>query len=304
MTSWQAGTLFSVGTAFCWAMSAMAFESAAKRVGSLVVNLVRLVIALLLLTAFCWYHRGLPLPTDASREAWVYLSLSGFVGFFIGDMALFRAFVVMGARLSTLLMSLAPPMAALIAYLALDERIPLQGWIGMAVTLGGILWVVSERLHDEDPRALRRVTTWGLVLGMIGALGQAAGAVLSKKGMGGGPDPFDPVAATQIRAIAGVVGFILVLGIGGYMPRVFQSLKRPGAMGFMTLGAFIGPFVGVSLFHASLQLIPTGVAQTIAATVPVIIIPFVIVLYREHVTWRAAFGAAVTVIGVAILVMA
>src|SRR5688572_13402488 len=89
MTAWQEGTLYSVGTAFCWTLSAIAFESASRRVGSLVVNLVRLVIAFGFLVLWCWYARGLPLPTDASRETWLYLSLSGLLGFFIGDMALF-----------------------------------------------------------------------------------------------------------------------------------------------------------------------------------------------------------------------
>ncbi len=299
MTAWQEGTLLSVGTAFCWTLSALAFESASRRVGSLVVNLVRLVIAFAFLVGWCWYHRGLPLPTDASRERWVYLSLSGLLGFFIGDMALFRAFVVMGARLSTLFMSLAPPMAALLGYLMLGERIPLTGWVGITITLSGVVWVVSERLRDEDPARLRRVTAAGIALGVIAAMGQAVGAVFSKKGMEGG---YDPAAATQIRALAGIAGFTLMLAVIGYLPRALASFKKPREITLMTLGAFVGPFIGVTLFHAALQRVQTGVAQTITATIPVIIIPFVIVLYKEHVTPRAIFGAVVTVIGVAILV--
>jgi drug/metabolite transporter (DMT)-like permease len=260
---------------------------------------VRLVIAFGFLVLWNKFHRGLWWPSDASRDRWIYLSLSGLIGFFIGDMALFRAFVVMGARLSTLFMSLAPPMAALIGYLVLGERIPLTGWVGMVVTLSGIVWVVSERLKEEDPRALRRVTTGGVLLGVVAALGQAVGAVFSKRGMQGG---YDPAASTQIRALAGIVGFTVMLTVIGYLPRVFASLKKPAAMGQMTFGAFVGPFIGVTLFHAALQRIQTGVAQTITATIPVLIIPFVIVLYKEHVTPRAIFGSVVTVIGVAILV--
>ena len=298
MDRWHEGTLFAIVTALCWTISSIAFESASRRIGSLVVNLVRLVIAFAFLTAWCWYARGRALPTDASRHTWLYLSLSGLVGFFVGDMALFRAFVVMGARLSTLFMSLAPPLAALIGYLLLGERIPLRGWVGMTVTLLGIVWVASERLREEDPRALRRVTAWGLTLGVIAALGQAVGAVLSKKGMGN----YDPAASTQIRALAGIVGFTLVIALIGHLPRTLASLKKPGPMGLMTIGALAGPSIGVALFHAALQRIQTGVAQTITATVPVLIIPFVIVFYREHVSWRAMLGAVVTVVGVVILV--
>jgi drug/metabolite transporter (DMT)-like permease len=194
---------------------------------------------------------------------------------------------------------LAPPMAALIGYLMLGERIPLTGWVGMVVTLGGIVWVVSERLKEEDPRALRRVTVSGIMLGVVAAMGQAVGAVFSKRGMQGG---YPPAASTQIRALAGIVCFAVMLTVIGYLPRVFASLKKPAAMGQMTFGAFVGPFIGVTLFHAALQRVQTGVAQTITATIPVLIIPFVIVLYKEHVTRRAIFGSVMTVVGVAILI--
>lgn len=302
MDSWQQGTIFAVGTALCWTISSVSFESASRRVGSLVVNLIRLVIAVGFMALWNWYRRGMAWPSDAPRETWLWLSISGLLGFFVGDMALFRAFVLMGARLSSLVMSLAPPITALIGYLWLDERIGTRGWIGMAVTMGGIVWVISERIHDEDPRALRRASTWSITLGVIAALGQAVGLVLSKRGMMIPGGMYDPVSATQIRAIAGTAGFALLLSLSGFMPKALTALRRPDAMGFTVLGAFAGPFLGVSMLMAAIRFVPTGVAQTITATVPVLIIPFVVVLYKEHVTWRAAFGAVVTVIGVGILV--
>lgn len=303
MNNWQQGTLFAVGTALCWTISSLCFESASRRIGSLVVNLIRLLVAIGFMALWGWYRRGLPLPTDAPRETWMWLSLSGLLGFFVGDMALFRAFVLMGARLSSLMMSLAPPLAALIGYAWLGEQINLRGWIGMTVTLGGIVWVISERIHEEDPRALRRITPVGLILGVVAAIGQAVGIVLSKKGMMTPHGMYDPVAATQIRAMAGAAGFALLLAFMGYLPKVFAAFKRADAMAVLTLGAFTGPFVGVSLLMAAIRVVPTGVAQTITSTVPVLIIPLSILLYKEHVSWRAAIGAVITVTGVAMLVL-
>jgi drug/metabolite transporter (DMT)-like permease len=303
MTSWQQGTLFAICTAFCWTISSVSFESASRRAGSLPVNLIRLVMAFFFMSVWCWVWRGLPLPTDAPRQSWLWLSISGLVGFFVGDLALFRAFVMMGARLSSLAMSLAPPITAVIGYLVLGETIHLRGWIGMGVTLLGIGWVVTERMREENHfRLLRQASVQGVILCVIGALGQAVGLVLAKKGMITATGDYDPVAATQIRALAGIAGFAGLIVATGAVSRVVDALRHRPAMGFMTLGALAGPFAGVCLLNASIQLIPTGVAQTITATVPVLLIPLVIVLYNEHVSWRAGIGAVITVIGVAMLV--
>ena len=101
----------------------MAFESASQKVGSMAINLIRLMMALVLLTLFCWIARGRPLPVDASAHAWLWLSVSGLAGFTIGDLCLFRAFVVVGSRISMLLMTLVPPFAALLGWILLGRVI-------------------------------------------------------------------------------------------------------------------------------------------------------------------------------------
>ena len=141
----HAGEVAALGTACSWAVSALAFQSAGRRVGSLPVNLIRLLIAVFLLGAFTWATRGLPLPLDASRHTWVWLSLSGLAGFTIGDLCLFRAFVLLGARTAMLVMSLVPPMAAATGWLLLGETLTVAHLAGMALTVGGVAWVVSER---------------------------------------------------------------------------------------------------------------------------------------------------------------
>ena len=336
------GQLLGLATAFCWTVSALSFEEASVRAGSLPVNLIRLVLAFLLLAGFNWAHRGLPLPTDATPAQWKWLLLSGLIGFFIGDLCLFRALVLIGSRTSTLLMSLAPLLAALTGYLLLGEQLSTWSWLGMVVTLGGIIWVVSERMkdgrtddfeiddepsrnpmhdvHDSGagsatliavqtpvhPGMLRAISPWGLLLGVLGAAGQGVGLVLAKlgmRGLDGQQGQYDPFAATQVRTIAGIASFAAFVLLAGYGRAVLRALSHRRAMFFTMLGAIAGPFVGVSLLNASVQRIPTGMAQTLAAIVPVIIIPFVIIVKKEHVTLRAFLGALVAVAGVAMLML-
>jgi drug/metabolite transporter (DMT)-like permease len=290
------GELAALATAFCWTIGSLAFEAAGKRIGSLTANLIRLVLAFVFLAGYGWFVRGLPVPSDATAHMWLWLSLSGFVGFFIGDMALFEAFVRIGPRVSMLMMALAPPFTAIIGWLVLGEQLTLQDWAGMIVTVTGICLVVWERPGASAP-VTRPVTRFGLFLGLVAAAGQAIGLVLSKLGMNG----YDAFAATQIRVIAGTLAYATLFLFINWWPRVFASFRHRSGLGFTALGAFVGPFVGVGLSLVAVKHVAAGVAATIISIVPVLIIPFVIVIHHEHVSWRATLGALVAVTGVGMI---
>ncbi|TKD13241.1 DMT family transporter [Polyangium fumosum] len=293
------GELAALGTALCWTASSLAFSAAGRRMGSLSLNLVRLVLAFVFLGVYNFVRRGLPLPLDASAEAWAWLFVSGLVGFVLGDMCLFRAFLLIGPRVAMLIMSLAPPIAAVLGWIVLGERISDLGIVGMGVTLVGIAVVVLERAGDTNAAGAgpKGESGKGILLAFGGAVGQAVGLVLSKIGM----KTYDPFAATQIRVLAGIVGFSLLFTSIGWWGRAAVAVRDRAALGFASLGAIAGPFVGVSLSLLSIQHTETGVAATIMATTPVLVIPAVILVHKEPVSLRAILGALVAVGGVALL---
>ncbi|GAB4157968.1 MAG: DMT family transporter [Planctomycetota bacterium] len=290
------GELAALATVLCWSLTALSFEAAGKRVGSLSVNIIRLVFAMVLLSVFNSFYRGSALPLDASGTQWFWLGLLGVVGFTVGDLCFFRALVLIGSRRASLVMlTLAPPMAALIGWAVLGKRL---GWLelfGMTLTLAGIAWVILEKKGNStgEPENL----FGGVALAVIGAVGQAGGAVISKLGMIG----MDPAGATQIRIVAGIAGFAVMFTVIGWWPKVFAAFRHRQAMGFITIGSVFGPFLGVTLFQAALKLTEAGIAQTIAALVPVVIIPFSVMFFKERVNLRAVLGAVVAVGGVALL---
>lgn len=292
----HAGELAALATACCWTISGLAFQTAGRRVGSLPVNLIRLVIGFFLLGAFTWATRGAPLPTDASSHTWLWLSLSGLAGFTIGDLCLFRAFVVLGARISMLLMTLVPIFTTIFGFLVMREVLTPMELAGMALTIVGVSSVVLERRRDANG-LVERLPLSGILLGLGGAVGQALGLVLAKFGMGS----YDAFASTQIRVLAGLIGFAVVFTATHRWPRVRAALSNRRAMASTSIGAFFGPFLGVSLSLLAVQYTEAGVAATLMALAPVLIIPVSIVFYREHVAWPAAVGAAVAVCGSALL---
>ena len=304
------GEFAALLTAVFWTVTALAFEAASRKIGSMIVNLLRLVVGFTFLSLFVWIYRGLPLPSDASPHAWFYLTLSGLVGFVFGDLCLFQAFVVIGARVSMLLMALAPPMTALLSWMILGETMSPLSWLGMIGTISGIALVVLRKEDRKEGEQVNGETgeqvsglqfrlhypLWGILLGLGGAFGQALGLVLSKVGMEG----YDTFASTQIRVIAGIVGFSILFFIFRRWKDTFFALRLRKPMLQLSLGAFFGPFLGVSFSLLAIKYADTGIAATIMALVPVLIIPPSMILYKEKVTIREILGAVLAVGGVAL----
>jgi len=293
------GQLAALGAAALWACTALAIEGAARRIGSLTVNLVRLVFAFGFLCLAGWLFRGHPLPLDATRHAWIWLSVSGLVGFTFGDLCLYRAYLLLGPRLSTLMMSLVPPLAALAGWLALGETLTPRDFLGMTLTVGGVAWAVLERKRPagEGSPPSGHVTPAGIALGFGGALGQAVGLILSKIGMG----TYHAVAATQVRVLAGLAGYTLLFFALRWWPNVRRGVRDRTALGYAALGAFFGPFVAVTLSLIAIRATVAGVAASIMALTPVLIIPLVVLLRGERVGLGGLAGAVVAVSGVALL---
>lgn len=296
-----AGQLAALGAATCWSFSALAFDVAARRLGPLVLNLIRLVLAFGFLSLLAWALRGLPLPLDATPRAWAWLAISGLIGFVFGDFCLFRAFVAIGPRLSMLLMSLAPPLTAIIGWLLLGETLTGRDLLGMVLTVTGIGWAVLDGKDSKGKEGNKvtgqRVSLAGVLFGLGGALGQAGGLVLSKRGMGS----YNAVAATQVRVLAGIAGYLVLFLTFHWWPRVRPALRDGRALGFAAIGAFFGPCLGVSLSLYAVHRTVAGVAASLMALTPVLLIPLVVVLRRERVGLGGVAGALVAVAGVALL---
>ncbi len=289
------GELAALLVAFFWSITALSFESASRKVGSLPVNIIRLVIGLGFLTLLNLLLRGLLLPTDASLHNWIWLSVSGLIGFVLGDFFLFKSYTIIGSWFAMLIMTLAPPMAAIFGWLLLHENLSLLSIAGIIITMTGIV-IAMFRRDKENRKMTVSKPLIGLLYAFGGALGQALGIVFSKYGM----QQYNPFAATQIRIIVGILGFIVLITIAGKWRPVRTALSDPKAMLPITIGSFFGPFLGVSFSLLAVQNTSTGVASTIMALVPIFIIPPSILLFKHKVTAREIIGTIISLGGVAL----
>ena len=294
------GEIAALSVSAFWTITAMAFESAAKRIGSYALNVLRLAVALVIFTAL-GFIRGEALPLGAGGAAWFWLSLSGLVGFVFGDIFLFQSYVDIGARTSQAVFAASPLLTALIAFALLGERVSLLGVAGMLIVVAGIALVILDGRGRPDGAAAKGMNaarrTRGVVCAFLGALGQAGGLILSKIGA---PNS-DPFVGTQIRVIAGLLGFLAVGAIWGRLREITVSVKDGKAMGSLALGAFFGPFLGVSLGLFAVQRASSGIAATLMGLTPILILFPAVFLKKERVTLQEAVGAIVAVGGSALL---
>ncbi len=298
------GEFYALFAALLWVFAAMVFEILGKKHSADSVNFLRLLIGFIFLSIFTFFSRGFLLPLDADLHSWLWLLLSGIVGFAIGDLFLFKSLVMIGARISMLIMTLAPPVAAILGWIILGETLSLYQFFGMIVTLFGIAVVVlqkddSKTNNKKSKRQKFKYPLTGILMAIIGAIGQGVGLVLSKLGM----KDYDPYAATQIRIIAGLFGLGLVVFLSKSRKDVFIFIKDFKAMRLLSAGAFFGAFLGISFSLLAIKYTNTGVASTIIAIQPILLIPASIIFFKEKVNLTEIIGALIAVSGIALFFM-
>lgn len=288
------GEIAALITAVFWTITALAFEFATKKVGTYPVNIIRLTTAFFLVGITTFFTRGMFFPTDASASAWFWLSISGLIGFVLGDLFLFSSYTLIGSRVAMLIMTLAPPATAVLSYFILNESLTRNSWLGMLLVIFGIsLTILGKPVKGK--RVSFSYPAKGLLFAFLGAMGQAGGLVLSKLGMG----DYNPLAATQIRIIAGITGFVLLITVLGKWRQVRATLIQKKPMGGIAVGSFFGPFLGVTFSMIAIQHTSAGVAATLMSIVPVIIIAPAYFLFKQKVTIKEIIGAVISVAGVA-----
>jgi drug/metabolite transporter (DMT)-like permease len=299
------GESAGVLTSCLWTGSSLLFTSAGRKIGSFSVNAYRTTMAILLLVCAHAVFLGTLLPV-ASGAQWFWMGLSGVVGLGIGDFGLFAAYITIGPRRSVLMQASSPIFAAVGAYLMFGETLSFLSLIGMVVTLTGIVVVLQEREDVlEEKMGANRRKRWGLFFGLISAMGQGFGVVLSKKGMYVGVSTaMDPMSAALMRMLwAGLFVWACVV-LAGKLPEVQKAAGNREGIKYTAAGALVGPFLGMTISMVAIADAQAGVAQTLMSLMPVFIIPVIWIIYKERTSRRGILGAVVAVVGVALLFLA
>ena len=302
------GEIISLIVAVSWTVTAIFADKASHRLGAMTTNVIRLVLASLFLAILLWMTLGHPYPVFADGKAWLWLGLSALVGYVFGDWCLFNCYLSIGARFGQLFMTLAPPMAAIAGWALLGETLTWKSILAMAVTLSGI--AISILSRGEGHTVKLTLPLKGVLLGLGAGAGQGVGLVLSKIGMqhyeaavpASAPELMDtmlPFASTMIRAVIGSIGFIALMALQKELPRLRAAFHDRKGMSYALILTLFGPVFGVSLSLMAVQYTDAGIASTLMALTPVLIILPYAVMYKQPVRLKEILGVAVSMAGVA-----
>jgi drug/metabolite transporter (DMT)-like permease len=303
------GEIISLIVAVSWTVTALFADKASHRLGSMTANVLRLSLAVVFLAALLLVTVGHPYPVYADGKAWLWLALSALVGYVFGDWCLFNCYLAIGARFGQLFMTLAPPIAAFAGWAILGETLSWKAALAMAVTLSGI--AISILSRDGGHKVHLTLPLKGVLLGIGAGAGQGVGLVLSKVGLAHYTEaiPADaparmvamlPFASTMIRAIVGALGFLLLMTLQRDLPRLRSGLHDRKGMGYMLILTLFGPVLGVSLSLMAVQYTNAGVASTLMALTPVLILIPYAFIYKQRIRAREILGVAVSMAGVAL----
>jgi drug/metabolite transporter (DMT)-like permease len=290
------GQIAALTAAFFWSGTAILFSSAGKRIGAFATNLLRILFGSIFLCTTLRLTTGHFFPLHATVYQMKWLAVSGIIGLAIGDAALFICMVTLGPRIATLLLSLAPPITALVAWIFLHEKLAPLSILGVMLTLAGIYWVVME--EHSDP--VHGSKTKGVFMGIIAAFGQGLGIIFAKKAMS---MELDALSATVLRIVPAMIVLWTAALLRGKIWQVFQALKNRQAAMATLGGSIFGPFLGIWLAIVAVKYTQAGVAATLLATVPILIIPLTMLVYKTRPSSRTVIGTLIAVTGVALLFM-
>ena len=275
----------------------------------MVTNVLRLVLAAVFLGIILWVTIGHPYPVYADKNTWIWLGLSALVGYVFGDYCLFNCYLYIGPRFGQLLMTLAPPMAAVAGWIMLGETLGWKAILAMGVTLLGI--AISILSRDGGHHFKLDLPLKGVLLGIGAGIGQGVGLVLSKIGMqyyeaaipAEAPSMMEgmlPFASTMMRAIVGGIGFFAILLLQKDFGKLKSAVKDPVAMRYASIITLFGPVLGVSLSLMAVRYANAGIASTLMALTPVIIIFPEVLIEKKRIRFKEIVGLAVTIAGVAL----
>ena len=302
------GELISIGVAFSWTATALLSEYGSKRLGNLTLNVLRMALALVFSLVLFGVVTGSPLPTAVPLDACGWMLLSGLVGYVIGDFCLFQCYIIIGSRYGQLFMTLAPLSAALMAWVTLGQQMTVMSIVAMLVTLFGI--GISVLGRGEHHKVSLKLPLHGVLYAIGAAMCQGIGLVLSKIGMDhynltalaetGVPEWMIPFSANFYRCVAGIIGFTLLLYVREGIAPLRDALHDRKGLTVATATTVFGPFVGVGFSLMAVQFTAAGIASTLMAMTPIIILLPSYWLFHEKITWRAFLGAVISVVGVSL----
>lgn len=302
------GELLALLTTLCFSLCIFPFLEAVKRIGAAPLNQYRILLAWLIISALLFFWNDLNIIELFIRPKtfhFVFLGLSGIIGFSIGAYCTFTAYKLLGPKLGSLYTTFAPGAALLVGYIVLNESINFIGILGIFITTIGVIWLTISK---KDSNAAIKIgyarDKKGIMYGVFGAFCQGTSLVLSKYGMDYYEEKLPTMHAVWLRLLFAFSAAFIASAVLGKLKSNSKPIitNEKNNLPFLFLGTLLGPVLGVTLSLLAIQKIEVAVAQTIFALLPLFVLPISLIIYKEKITIQSVFACIIAVFGVFLLI--
>lgn len=291
--------LAALGAALCWALGSLFAAGAARELGGIAFTRIRMAMVFVMMLAFLAVS-GTGVPILASD--WPLLIISGAIGIFVGDTALFVAMSRLGPRRAGILFASNAPFTVILTWLILEETLNLPAIIGCILVAAGVVIAIvygkrRDQLHVWE--SIQGKLWVGVLIGLTAAVGQTIGSLMVAPAFKNGADP---ITVATIRIGAAVVALYAFRWIVPGMARS-QTAMTAKLFARTLISGVLGMAIGMSLLLYAFANGAMGMSAALSSTTPVMLIPIIWLLSRERPAAGAWIGAILAVSGTVMIVL-
>jgi drug/metabolite transporter (DMT)-like permease len=288
----------ALAAAFLWAVASILSVVPAQHLGTFAYSRWRMGCTSLILGSMAVYTGGWSSVETSAISA---MMLSGVIGIFIGDTALFACLNRMGPRQAGLLFSCHAVFSAVLGYFLFSETMTSVELLGSLLVFSGVLTAIFFGRRGQTNNQLESIKgkAWvGIGLGLLAALCQALGGIIAKPIM---QTNIDPVAASAMRMMTAFAAHCLFFFTGSKLARATQPMNIK-IFSITALNGFLAMAVGMTLILYALQEGNVGMVALLSSTTPIMLLPILWIYSGKRPNRFAWIGAIVAVVGTSILV--
>lgn len=290
------GESLAILTAVSWAVSSLIFEKVSKQMNPQVANFLRVTIGTIMIGFVCLFtERHMFLPFDVPTKDLKIIFLSGFIGMFIGDLFLFKAYINIGARVTMVIMTLSPIVVSIIDFIFLGVTLSYLQIFAIFITCTGVLIVILNPTKKKNKNQHLPLSIKGLIFAFLATLGQSLGVILTKLGS----SSYDSLGTSQIRLFSAIICFGIFILIEKKGSEVITTLKNIKTFSFVSAGTFFSVF-GIAALVEAFKHTNASIASTLSSTSPILMIPISIFFFKEKVKFSEIIGVVISIIGISI----
>jgi len=296
MSSLLLGQLLAILATLTYAENSIIFSYLGKKVSPRATVHVRLWIATPIMIIIALIFEG-NFFLKAEISTWTILLLSGIFGYFLSDSFSIWAFTNIGARETTVIMTVNPIFNSILSYFFFSEILSTKQMFAILITIVGIITLILNQEKTDDI-IKKKHQFKGIMFAILAAIFQGFSNIFAKSAL----SSISPFSTNAIRMIGGLIAAALfALLFRKEFKKDFIDFKNKKTLSLILIASITGPVIGMSLLLTAFNMAPIGLLTAIVQISPIFILIYELIFQKKHIKSLVILGTLISVFGVVLM---